>query len=142
MQYVELYFIFYIIYCSFSVFNFNSNINFHFLDFVFILNAPFKKPKIQVLMYYICIMSLSFLRHGIHIHISRGQTHSPAKQLQDSYFFSLAIMNTLNIKFLHSSFPLSYINYLLTYLLYLLTYCLTLNTWPNDYGLFRKLDVF
>jgi hypothetical protein len=114
MQYVELYFIFYIIHYSFSVFNFSSNINFYFLDFVIILNDPFKKPKIQVLIYYICIISPSYLRRGIHI--SRGQTHSPATQLQDSYFFHLTMMNTLNIKFLHSSFPLSYINYLLNYL--------------------------
>jgi len=125
MQCVELYFIFYIIHYSFSVFIFNSNINFYFLDFVIILNSPFKKPKFQVLVYYICIISLSYLRHGIHV--SHGQTHSPARKLQDSYFFTLAMMNTLNIRFLHSFSPLSYINYLLTYLL---TFCLTLNTWP------------
>jgi hypothetical protein len=59
-------------------------------------------------------------RHDLHI--SHGQTHSPAQQLQVSYFFSLAMMNALNIKFLHSSFPLSYITcflYLLTYLHYI-----------------------
>jgi hypothetical protein len=50
-------------------------------------------------MDYICILSLSYLRHGFYI--SHGQTHSPFEQLQDSYFFSLAMMNTLNIKFLH-----------------------------------------
>jgi len=46
MQYVELYFIFDIRHYSFSVFNFNNNTNFYFLDFVIILNDPLKKPKI------------------------------------------------------------------------------------------------
>jgi hypothetical protein len=92
-------------------------------------------------------MSVFYLRHDIHI--SHRQMHSPAKELQDSCFFGLAMMNALNIKFFHSSFTFSYVTYILTYLVtyityfpYLLTFCLTLNTWPNDHGLIHKLDMF